>query len=128
QRVDQQVERARSLYPDEAAFQAALTQEGLTLTGLRDRYRNEIRGGMIRQAYELRMLQTTPPVPVTEAEMLAYFQARRSELQQRPELLTVQQVLIRSGASDAAWERARRTADSLHARIAAGADFAELAR
>jgi parvulin-like peptidyl-prolyl isomerase len=128
QRTDAEIERIRGEYPTEAAFEQALLQEGMTVTDLRDRLRTQIRTGMIRQGFEQRLLQSAPPVVVSDAEMRAFFEERRGELEQVPEMLTVQQVLIRSGASDAAWERARQKADSLHTLVLGGADFAELAR
>jgi peptidyl-prolyl cis-trans isomerase SurA len=128
QRADQEIERIRTGYPSEAAFEQALAQEGLTLTALRDRIRTQIRTAMTRETFTRRRLQSAAPVSVSDAEMRAFFEERRSELQQRPEMLTVQQVLIRSGASDEAWARARQKADSLHALVLRGADFATLAR
>jgi peptidyl-prolyl cis-trans isomerase SurA len=129
QRTDQQLEAQRRQFPDEAAFQRALAEEGLTMTSYREQLKAQIRTQMIRTLYMQRRLQSGPPVVVSEAEMLAFFEERKAELQQRPEVLTVHQVLLRSGASDEAWDRALQKADSLRALVVARAgDFEALAR
>lgn len=127
QAADAEIERRRVAAGSEEAFQQALARENLTLTDVRDRFRNEARTGMILQRYNAQLMQSATPIPVAEAEMREFFEANRAQLQELPEMLTVQQVLIRSGASDSAWAQARQKADSLYALILAGADFAELA-
>lgn len=130
QRTDEQLQRQRANFPDEAAFQRALAQEGLTMTSYREQLRAQIRVSMIRTLYMQRRMQSAPPAVVSEAEMRAYFEEHKAELQQRPERLTVRQVLLRSGASDEAWAQALQKADSLRTLILAGPDslFAALAR
>jgi peptidyl-prolyl cis-trans isomerase SurA len=128
-RVQAQIDSIRSQrFPSEAEFQRALAQQGLTLASYRDQLRAQIRTQLIRDAYTRRLLQDAPTLVVSEAEMREFFEAQRGQLQALPELLTVEQVLIRSGASDEAWARALQKADSLHALIVRGADFATLAR
>jgi peptidyl-prolyl cis-trans isomerase SurA len=130
-RVQAQIDSIRSgRFPSEAEFQRALAQQGLTLASYREQLRAQIRTSLIRDAYTRRLLQDAPTPVVSEAEMREFFQslAERGELQTLPELLTVQQVLIRSGASDEAWARALQKADSLYGLIVRGADFATLAR
>lgn len=127
-RVQTQMDSVRTRFATDAAFQQALSQEGLTLATYRERLRSQIRTGLIRDAYTRRLLQSAPTVVVSDAEMRAFYESRRGELQQLPELLTVQQVLIRSGASDEAWARTLQKADSLYALIVRGADIEALAR
>lgn len=127
-RVEEQIDRVRAGFADEAAFQLALSQQGLTAAAYREQLRSQIRAGLIRETFMRRRLQSAAPAVVTEAEMQAFFEEHRDELQQRPELLTVRQVAVRSGAADAAWDRALELADSLRERIRRGDDFEELAR
>ena len=130
-RVQAAIDSIRSgRFPTEAEFQRALAQQGLTLASYRDQMRSQIRTRLIQDAYTRRLLQNAPTLVVSEAEMRAFYDGlvQRGELQTLPELLSVQQVLIRSGASDEAWMRAQQKADSLHALILRGADFAALAR
>ena len=126
-RAEEQMELVRERFPDEAAYQRALSAQGLSPQAYRDQLRARIRAELIRQAYLQKTLQSAAAVAVTEAEMRAVFDERREQLQQRPELLTIQQVALRAGASDSAWEAARLKADSLYAQATQGADFAALA-
>jgi len=127
-RIDAQIETVRARFADENQFQQALAQGGLTVTSYREQLRARFRSDLTREVFRQRYAQTAPAVVVSEAEMRAFFDENRSQLQQRPPQLTVQQVLIRSGASDAAWERSQQFADSLRLLLSQGADFETLAR
>ena len=126
-RVEVQIERARERFPAQAGFEQALGQQGLTMAAYRDQLSATFRTQLLQAMYFQRALQTAPSVAVTEDELRQTFEDRKDELQERPETYHVQQVLMRSGASDSAWARAERSADSLHARILAGEDFEVLA-
>lgn len=130
--VDQQVQttmdQVRGRFPDPAAYQQALNQMGLTAAEYRDNLRSRVRREQIQRLYLQTRLPSVPAVAVTEAEMREFYDAQRGQLQQRPELLTLEQALLPVAASDSAWAAAEATADSLKAEIDAGADFAELAR
>ena len=126
-RVEAQIERARERFPTQAAFEEALAAQGLTMTAYRDQLNATFRTQLLQAMFFQRELQRTPDLAVTEAELREAFETRRTQLGQRPETYTVHQVLIRSGASDSAWARAERTADSLYTRIQAGEDFEALA-
>ena len=126
-RVNAQIESARGQFPNEQAFQQALSQQGLTLISYTDVLTSRIRTEMIRQAFTQRLLQAAPTPVVSEAEMRAFYDQAKDQLQSLPELLTVQQVLMRAGASDSAWARAQQKADSLYALAIRGVDFAQLA-
>jgi peptidyl-prolyl cis-trans isomerase SurA len=126
--VNMQMDTVRAGFANEAAFQQALTQQGLTLQAYREELTSQLRTRMIQQAFTMRLMQNAPTPVVTEAEMREFFEGRRADLQALPELLTVQQVLIRSGASDSAWARALQKADSIYALAIRGVDFPTLAR
>lgn len=130
--VDQQVQstmdQVRQRFPTQAGFDAALGQMGLTVTQYRDNLRARIRREQIQRLYLQTRLPSVPAVAVTEAEMREAFEQQRAALQQRPELLSLEQVLLKVAPPDSAWNAAKATADSLLAEIRAGADFGELAR
>jgi peptidyl-prolyl cis-trans isomerase SurA len=128
-RVESAVAEIRANFPDEAAFQRALDEEGMSPATLRDVQRAGIRAQLIQDLYMRRQLDEAPPVSVTEAEMRQFYEERKAQLQARPELLTVEQVLVPVGATDSAWARAYEVADSLYLAIRdGGADFQEVAR
>ena len=127
-RVETQIERARERFPTQAAFEQALAGQNLTMASYRDQLTATFRTQLLQAMYFQREMQRAPNLAVTEEELRQAFEERRSQLGERPETFSVQQVLIRSGASDSAWARAERTADSLHAQVVGGADFEALAR
>lgn len=128
QRVDTQIERVRAQFPNPGGFEQALASDGMTMASYRDALRTRIRNEIVQQLFLERRLAEARPVVVEEAEMRRIFEEQRTQLQQRPELLSLEQVLIRPAPPEAAYESAREQADSLLARLEGGADFAELAR
>lgn len=127
-RVEEAVQAVRGRFPSETQFREALAQQGLTPPEYRRQLRQQIRTDQLRQMYLQRAMQQAPPVSVTEEEMRTFFEERRETLGERPEVLRIEQVLIRPDASDKAWAAAEAEADSLRALLLEGADFAELAR
>lgn len=128
QRVDTQIDRVRSQFPNPSAFDRALASDGMTLATYRESLRGRIRREIIQQLFLERRLAEATPVVIDEGEMLQVFEEQRTQLQQRPEILSLEQVLIQPSPSESAYEAAREMADSLLERIRAGEDFAELAR
>ncbi len=125
--VDQRVDQARSTVGGEEAFQAALIQDGVTEEEFRGLIRDRAREGELQQLYISRTLGSGRPVAVTEAEMREVFERERGQLEQLPERITLQQILIKPEASTEAWAAARLVADSIYAQVSTGADFAEMA-
>lgn len=127
--VDERIRRVRSQFDTEAAFQEALEAQGTTIEQFRADTRQQIRGGRLAQLYVQRQLQDPPAVAVTEAEMRAFFEEQRGQLESRPELYRIRHVWVEPSPSDAAWAEARATADSLRLLLEGdSADFAALAR
>ena len=126
-RVQQTVDDVQGRFPSLAAFQEALRQDGLTPNSYRETLRRRIRDNQIQELFLARRIQEGPAVAVTEAEMRALFEAQRAQFDQRPEVLSLSQIVMRPTASDDAWAAAKTLADSLVAELRAGADFASLA-
>ncbi len=68
------------------------------------------------------------PLNPTEAEMRAWFEARRSQADSLPALVSWHQLVLAPAADSAARARARTLADSLVGELRRGADFAMAAR
>lgn len=121
------VEQVQSQFPTQEAFANALAQTGLTPNQYRESMRALLRREQIRNLFLQRRLPTVPAVAVTEEEMRELFESQRGQLQRRPELLSLEQVILQATASDSAWAAAESLADSLKAEIDAGGNFAALA-
>ena len=127
ERVNQEIDQRTQQFGSSPAFQEALQAEGLTLAAYREMIRSQIRQEQIQQMFMQLRLRNAAPVEVTEEEMLQAFQDARSQMGQRPRLLTFEQVVVAPSPSEEAKALARAKADSLLAEINAGADFEALA-
>lgn len=128
QRVAEQITELTSQFGGQTQLQEALAAEALTLSEYREILTNEARTSQIERLFYQSRLRDAPPAEVTEEELLERFQEARGQLQQRPKLVTIRQVVVQPVASDAAMDSARAQAEALLERVRAGEDFAELAR
>lgn len=128
QSVNEQITQLASQFGGQAQLQEALASEALSLAEYREILTNEQRVRQIEQVFYQSRLRDAPPVAVTEDELLERFQEARAQLEQRPKLMTIRQVVIQPTATEAAIDSARVRAEALLERITGGEDFAELAR
>ena len=126
--VSGEIEQRAEQFGGQPALQQALAQEGLTIAAYREILRGQVRQEQIQQLYMQRALQDAPTVEVSEDQLLEAFQQARGQLQQRPQMISLAQVVLVPEPSDSAWEAARARAAELLEEIRAGADFAELAQ
>jgi peptidyl-prolyl cis-trans isomerase SurA len=104
-------------------FDSMLKAQGLSMEAVKRRISDEIRRNrVVGRKVRLR-------ISVTEAEVTQYLEANRAKLETG---LTYHArhilILPDTGASDAAWENARITADLVRSELLQGGDFAELAK
>lgn len=128
QSVNEQITQLASQFGGQAQLQEALASEALSLAEYREILTNEQRVRQIEQLFYQSRLRDAPPVAVTEDELLERFQEARGQLEQRPKLMTIRQVVVQPTATEAAIDSARVRAEALLERITGGEDFAELAR
>jgi peptidyl-prolyl cis-trans isomerase SurA len=121
-------ERTQQFPGGQAGLQQALTREGITLAQYREILKTQVRQEQLQQTYVQRLLQNAPPIEVSEAELRAAFGDAQQQLQQRPKLVTFEQVVIAPSPSDSAKVLARARAQQVLDSIRTGADFEEMAR
>lgn len=126
-RVQAQIDAVTQQIGGISQFQQALAADGMTMPEYREMLRSRIEESLIRDLYLRQQAQSLPPVAVTEAEMRELFDSQRASLQQRPEILSLEQVVIPIEAPDSMWAVARRQIDSIALEILAGADFEAVA-
>ena len=110
---------------DEAQFQAALKEQGLSEADLR---RNIERSMMVRQVQSTEVLAR---ISVTEEEARAFYEAHRAEFT-TPSEMTLREILIEVPSSEkginvAQDDEARARADGIRKRLQSGEPFARLA-
>ena len=127
ERVTAQIETVTQQVGGGPALQQALAGDGLTLAEYRDMFRTQIREEQTQQMFLQLRLRDVPDIELSEDEMLASFQGARSQLQQRPKLVTFEQVVMKPTPSEESLDTARAEAERLLSELAAGADFEELA-
>ena len=127
ERVTEEIDQVTQQMGGPVALQQALASQGLTLAEYRDMRRNDIRLEQVQQMFMQSRLRDATPIELTENELLAAFQAARGQLDQRPKMVTFDQVVMMPKPSEASVDSARTRLEGLLTQIREGADFAELA-
>jgi len=123
--INGQMDQFRKRFPDEAALEEALKQEGLTLTAMRDRLRRQM---MVRRLHDI---EIRSKVVVSPLELEAYYKNNPAEFSSQ-EKLKIRSVTIRK--NDEAREKgltdeiAIKRMEAVRGRILSGEDFGTLAR
>jgi peptidyl-prolyl cis-trans isomerase SurA len=121
-------QRTRQYARGQPELQEALAREGLTLAEYREILSSQVRQDQLQQLYVQRHLQDAPPVEISETELREAFSNAAGQLQERPRLLTFEQVVIAATPSDSSKAAARAEAQALLDSVRAGADFEALAK
>lgn len=116
ERINMQIARIRSQFPNEEAYQQALVEEGITEDSLRNSIRDLIRQQMVQEHMEAGAVQPT------ESEIEAFRQEQAQQIRASHILFLTPPG--DTGAEDSIRAKAEAVLDS----IKAGADFAEMAR
>jgi peptidyl-prolyl cis-trans isomerase SurA len=127
ERVTEEIAQVTQRVGGQVALRQSLAGMGLTLAEYRDMRRSEIRQEQLQQMFMQSRLRGAPPIELTDDEVLAAFQAARGQLDQRPKLVTFDQVVMMPTPTEASVDSARTRLEGLLSEIRAGADFAELA-
>ncbi len=126
--VQQELEARRRQFGGEQQFQAALKESGMTMEDLRNMLAGDIRTRMMMREYIGKVSRERRPPPVSDDELRRYFEENRAQFGRRPETISFTQVVILPRASDSARAEARAKLEEAMKEIAAGADFATVAR
>ncbi len=130
-RVEQQVKRVRAGFTSEVDYRNELKKAGF---GSPEEYRRWLTDQQRRLALQealktsLRDKDKLKPVAPTEAQMQAFYEARKASLGKRPATISFKQIAIAPKADSASRARAYALADSIAVALREGADFATAAR
>lgn len=121
--VAEEFEKIQSRFPDAAAFQKAYESEGLTEAGLKDLLGRQV---SVRNYVEK---QIVPQVSVPEEDVAKFYEENQEKFKV-PEQVRCSHILIRVLPTATAEEKeaARKKAQDIQVRCAAGEDFAALAK
>jgi peptidyl-prolyl cis-trans isomerase SurA len=124
--VSRMLEDIRARFPSDEAFQTQLELEGTTVEDLERGYRDKVEEQLaVRQLVD-RSVRSR--VSVDEREVQQYWDAHREEIPPVPAGLDLSHILIAFRSGTAVDSAAVRRAEIVRERLAAGEDFATLAR
>jgi peptidyl-prolyl cis-trans isomerase SurA len=129
--VEQSIRAVRGRFGSDLEYREELRKAGFQTPEeyrrwLTDQQRHQLLVKALRD--KLRGEGKLRPLNPTEAEMRAWFEARRSQADSLPALVSWHQLVLAPAADSAAKARARALADSIVGELRRGADFAMAAR
>ena len=127
ERVTEVMEQLAQQVGGQSALQEVLATQSYTLAEYRDWRRNGIRQQQVQQMFMQSRLRDAAPIELTEDELITAFQAARGQLEQRPKMVSFDQVVMMPTPSEASVDSTRTRLEGLLTQIREGADFAELA-
>lgn len=129
--VEQTVQNVRRQFASEIEFQSQLKAAGFAST---EEWRRWLADSQRRSILQQRLIESLrqkgklKPIPPTDADMRAFWEANRGQQPKRPAAVSFRQLVVVPRADSAARARAWQTAESLVVELRRGADFAAAAR
>jgi peptidyl-prolyl cis-trans isomerase SurA len=125
-RVDQRVDELIAQYGSRVALERALDESGLTLDDFRFRYGTQLRNQQYMRLVVGRFIR--PEVEVLENEVEDYYLEHLDEMPAEPDSVTVASILVRVQPSPETRQEVQRKVAQVQQALAAGGDFADVAR
>jgi peptidyl-prolyl cis-trans isomerase SurA len=126
--VDDRLAQVSRQFSSQLEFEQVLAREGVTAAEYRIRVSEQVRAEMLANRYLQTQVSGMQPVPVSEDEILAQFEAQKQALGTKPATVTLKQVVINAESSGDARLLAKEEVARALSRANAGEDFARLAR
>jgi len=125
--VDRAIEENKKALGGEQLFNRQLEAEGLTVDSLKKLYREQIQNRMLVERVLAREIDRSS-ADISEDDLKNAYQKKNSEFPDRPAVVHLTTIVFGFESSEAARAKAKAVIDSLHQRVLAGEDFAELAK
>lgn len=127
--VDGQIAQVlRSFGGSQARLEAALEQDGMTMTQYREILRHQFHDDQLMRMYMGQRMRARARPVISEDEIRAAFETQRERLGMRPPTITFRQVLVSPEPSDSADAAARERAEEVYRELQDGGDWEVLAR
>jgi peptidyl-prolyl cis-trans isomerase SurA len=123
QALDDHIARISQNFPSEAAFEAALAGEGLTLRDLRRQFHDDVKGQLLKQRLIGRKLRE---VQVSRHEVEEFYQQYGDSIPTQPEGVKLAHILLTYNPSQEVEDSVRALATSLRQQVLDGADFSAI--
>jgi len=131
EQVEQTYQNVRKQFATEDEFRAQLRAARF---GTVEEWRRWLADAQRRTLYARRLIEAQQqkgklrPIPPTDDEMRAFWEANRAQQPRRPATVSFRQIVIKPQPDSAARARARQLAESLLVELRRGADFAGIAK
>ncbi len=123
--AEEQLARVKSQFPTPAAFAAQLAREGLSERELLKRYRETVKGELLKQRL---IASRLTKVTVADFEVRKFHSEYRDSLPQSPKQARLFQILLPVEPAGATLDSLRAKAEAVLAEVKAGLDFGLAAR
>jgi peptidyl-prolyl cis-trans isomerase SurA len=123
--AEEQLNRVKSQFPTPAAFAAQLAREGLTERELIKRYRETVKGELLKQRL---IASRLAKVTVADFEVRKFHSEYKDSLPQSPKQVRLFQILLPVEPAGPTLDSLKAKAEAVLTEIKAGLDFGEAAR
>ena len=124
--IDNTIERLRSNYPTEEAFQRALLEQGLTEEEIRESYRPEIKEELSRMYLINKKIRSQ--IEILPEDVEEFYESIKDTLPSQAGMIRLNYFFLPIELSQESKREVEKRAMELRERILAGENFAELAR
>jgi len=121
----QQLDLTKSRFPSEAAFQEELRRQGTTERDLRTHYRAQVERSLLGERL---MGKLSQDITVSFHDLQTFYEAHRDSMPTVPATVTIAHITRAARPSDSSLVGARQLIAEVQRRLAAGADFGQVAR
>ncbi|HHI87842.1 MAG TPA: hypothetical protein ENK03_02785 [Candidatus Cloacimonetes bacterium] len=113
-------------FPTYQDFLKVLQNEGLTVDGLKDRYRSQIVKQVVRD--KLLQQEVFSKIDVSEYEKRNYYETNMDSFPDRPKMVKIAEIAIKPAMGSETLDQALQEIEDIQEELNKGADFEELAR
>lgn len=124
--IDRDIQNIRSRFPSEEEFQAALREEGFTLSSYRDGLREEREKQLLQEKFMQQL--KLPPRHVSEEEIEDYFEENKESFGLRPASVKLAHILLIPEPVDSVVREKQAILEDIMLRLAEEEPFEDLAR
>ena len=120
-----QIQKIKSQFPSEEAFQNQLRTEGLTLKELREQYRDEVKNQLLKEKFIQKKLEK---VKVSSGEVREFYDANKDSIPDKPAGVRLAHILISTEPGTATHDSLKQFVEIIRKKAVEGEDFALLAK
>ncbi|MEE9554929.1 MAG: peptidylprolyl isomerase [candidate division Zixibacteria bacterium] len=123
--LNSQIKAIKGQFPSEDAFLEQLRTEGLTLTGLREQYRDEIHKQLLKE----KLIQSKiARILVSTGDVKNFYKENIDDLPEKPAGINLSHILISIQPGDSTVDSLYNYAQLIRGKLSGGEDFALLAK